>query len=132
MSLPTSHLAYTDCFEALDAALEDSHGVRIPVDDLDRATHLRMRLHMARKVDRERNVELYSDPSHPLHGRSQYDRLVCRIKQDGNRLYLYIEQQPSLTSEMELLSEVNGSPVETVKYDEPKLKEVKMAVARRI
>lgn len=130
MSLPTSHLAYADCFEVLDAALEDTYGVRFPVDDQDKATHLRMRIHMARKIDRERNAELYPDPGHPLHGRSQYDKIVVRIKEDGNRLYIYLEQLESHADALEPLSEVvdNGKAL-------PKPKEfvsVGSKVVRRI
>ena len=116
MTIPTSALAYTDCYEAMDAALEDSHGVRIPVDDMDAATFFRMRVHQARKLARERNAQVY-DKGHPLYASSEYDKLVCRIRKSNDQMYLYIEQIPSLSGKIEPLSEIEEP--EEVPEEEP-------------
>lgn len=101
MSLPTSTLAYSQCYEVLDLALKDSLGIRMRVDrkpspqeNLDAAMNFRMRCHQARKLDRDRNAEVYPDPEHPLHGRSAYDVLIIRdpkVTHDGD-VYLVIER----------------------------------------
>jgi hypothetical protein len=82
MSFPTSTIAYTDCYEAFDRALDHPRGIKVPTRTSADAERLRMRMHQARKLAREANTKIYPDPEHPLHGRSPYDALVVRI--DGN------------------------------------------------
>lgn len=79
MATSSSRLAYEDCFEALDRALASAKGIRMTVADENSAVHMKNRLHYARKLDRDSNAETY-DPGHPLHGTSQYDALVIRLR----------------------------------------------------
>ncbi|MDE2107155.1 MAG: hypothetical protein KGL39_58660, partial [Patescibacteria group bacterium] len=94
MSLPTSTLAYSQCYDVLDKALEDPLGVRMRMPSLTVALHFRMRCHQARKLDREKNADIYPDADNPLHGRSAYDVLIIRdprMATDGT-VYLVIER----------------------------------------
>lgn len=91
MSASTSRLSYEDCFELLDMVLEKNK--RIPFASQGDARHFRLRLHMARKVDRKENMLTYADnEDHPLYGRSVYDNIVVRLVQDGNKWWLYIKK----------------------------------------
>lgn len=122
MPLPTSYLAYSDCFAALDKALEDSRGGRIPLPDEDAAMHLRMRMNYARKLDREKNAELY-DPDHPLHGRSEYDKLYARINSHNGKVYLYLLRREAipveLLTEVEAEAEIEADPPTPPPADKP-------------
>lgn len=80
MSLSNSRLAYTAEYSLLDRAVEAERGIRIEVPSIDAAYYLRMRIHHARSIDRADNKNTYQDQQHPLHGRSPYDILVCRIE----------------------------------------------------
>jgi len=118
MTLPTSRLAYHDCFEAMDAALADPRGARIKTPD---AGHLRMRMHQGRNLDRKENAQTYEE-GHPLHGRSIYDKLVLRVKIIKSETYLYIEQI-KLNGEIESLANVTDDepdPPMTLSYESPK------------
>lgn len=114
MSLSNSPLAYADCFEVLDAALADSEGVRVQAESRDVAVFMRMRLHKARTVDRDRNAATYPD-DHPMYGRSAYDALICRIKcsKDKTKWYVNIEKI-AMDMPMEALSEVEDDDTESV------------------
>lgn len=105
MTISTSHLAYGDCYEAMDRALTNSRGVRVAVADMDAATFLRMRMHQARVIDRRRKTEIYPEPDHPLHGASPYDKLVVRLRNEDGRTWVYIEQVSGLSNEIEPLGE---------------------------
>lgn len=91
MATSNSRLAYEDCFEALDRALASSRGVRITVESEGAAYHLRNRLNAARTKDREANAETYDD-EHPLHGSSQYDSLVIKLRLAGEKPVILIEK----------------------------------------
>jgi len=91
MPTSSSRLAYEDCFEILDMAIDDDAGARIKVADKRDAISLRVRLHTARRIDREQNMLTYQE-DHPLHGKSAYDRLVIRIKELEEAYYLYLEK----------------------------------------
>lgn len=112
MSLPTSTLAYSQCYDVLDKALEDSLGVRMKMTSLPSAQHFRMRCHQARKLDRDKNAEIYPETDHPLHGRSAYDVLIIRdpkVATDG-QVYLVIERSDIA---------IDGSSVEALSEAEP-------------
>lgn len=111
MTISTSPLSYTDCYEALDKALDDERGVRVGVESLKSAQFLRMRLNQARSINRDENSRTY-EPGHPLHGRSAYDRLMVRIKERGERTYVYIEQVANFTRVIESLSEIEPEEIE--------------------
>lgn len=67
--------SYRDCYGILDRAIEAERGTRIRCALQADATKLRARLNQARILHRKMNTGIYSDPSHPMHGRSEYDEL---------------------------------------------------------
>lgn len=91
MSLSNSRLAYTDCYEFLDAAIADPQGVRMKLP-YNQAVHFRMRCNHARSIDRRENTLTYPE-DHPLYGRSEYDRvrinLIQRIENGAHVGYVY-------------------------------------------
>ncbi len=91
MSLSTSRLAYTDCYELLDRAVEDTRGIRASVPTQAAATHLRMRIHQARAIDRSENAKTYA-VDHPMHGRSPYDIFTVRIEESPACFWLYLDR----------------------------------------
>lgn len=108
MTLPTHRVSYQVEYDILDKALADEVGARIRMPSIEAATHLRARIHQARKIDRVENREVYEE-GHPMHGQSQYDKLVCRLRQTEGNVYLYIEQRNAESFEVEPLSE-NDEP----------------------
>jgi hypothetical protein len=84
-----SFQAHEDCFEVLDRALESDTGVRAMMDDKGAAIHYRMRLHYARKLDRERSTEAHPT-DHPDYGKSVYDNLVVSVREENNTWWIYI------------------------------------------
>lgn len=121
MSAPTTRMAYTDCYDIYDQALEHPHGIRMRLVDYDKANHLRMRLHQARKIDREDNARQY-EPGQPLYGSSVYDALQIRIRTDtDNCTWLYIEPRTAdIIGEIEPLSQVEA-PLWLEQNSPPKL-----------
>lgn len=118
MSISSSPLSYTDCYEALDRALDDEKGVRVGVESIKSAQFLRMRLNQARSINRDENQRTY-EPGHPLYGRSAYDRLMVRIKERGDKVYVYIEQVANFTRVIESLSEIEPEVEGTEEVEEP-------------
>src|SRR6267154_6029802 len=112
MTISNSPLSYSDCYERMDVALADAKGCRFRINKptfdtaYAEATFLRMRMHQARKLDRDRNAKIYPDPSHPMHNGSMYDQLTLRIKSVDGAVYLYMEKTMVDVSDSELLSEV--------------------------
>jgi hypothetical protein len=126
MSLSTSRLAYTDCYDVFDAALQDTLGVRVKVGSYNEAVRLRVRLHYARNLEREENATLYQ-PGAPLYGRSIYDTLIVRIKEEDSNHYVYVEQVKSPTEieglggpKPELLIEAEAEEVKVDELPTPK------------
>ncbi len=98
MSISTSRASYLDCYQYYDQALEEERGIRIQVQSYDYACHLRQRLHMARKIRREDNAEIYPDADHPMHGASPYDIVVVKIKtEDDGKVFVILEKIMLLT-----------------------------------
>lgn len=91
MATSTSRLSYGDCFEILDKALENKKGIKFQIPDYGAGNHLRVRLHSARKINREDNQVIYQ-PDHQLYGRSIYDPLVCRMRKEKGIWFMYIER----------------------------------------
>lgn len=113
MTLPESQRAYDDCFQAMDAALEDTEGVRVRMDSLDAATFFRMRCHKARSIDRKNNARTY-EQGHPMHGCSAYDCLIFLAPRiiDGHA-YLYIKKNDKVPGSIEPLSGQARLPLES-------------------
>ncbi len=113
MSLPTSLQSFQDCLDAYDEALKDPLGVRIRVADHDAAIHLRMRLHQARKLDRQNNALGY-EPGHQMHAASIYDPLAVRIRETKSGIYVYIQPINLDKASVQALSEIEDeAPINT-------------------
>lgn len=110
MTVSNSLLSYQDCFELLDRAIEDKVGARYQVRDHDAAINLRSRIHYARKLDRNKNAQIF-DAGHPMHGCSQYDALTVRIRFVSEDCYVYLERTDRVQGEIEALSEVPEPPL---------------------
>lgn len=82
--------------------------------DRESALHFRSRCHYARKLHREKNKEVYADPTHPQHGCSLYDELVLKERPDGDGWYIYLVRAKVGSIEVEPLS---GAP--KVEYQPP-------------
>src|SRR6266702_8822129 len=79
MPTSTSRLAYGDCYDLLDKAVEDAKGMRVRFSTFAGAQAFRMRMYAARSVDREDNKGIYPK-DHPMHGRSPYDVLLMSVR----------------------------------------------------
>lgn len=129
MSISTSRGSYRDCYEYYDQALEQDRGIRIQVANYDYACHLRQRLHMARKIRREDNCEIYPEPDHPMHGASPYDHVVVKINTDPDgKTYVLLEKIVMLTRieplplEDDMLALEDPTPRQ-IEHDPPKMLE---------
>lgn len=112
MTAPTTRLSYGDAYEALDLAKDDAKGIRLKQKDYAAACTFRSRIHYARQIDRRDNLEIY-EPSDPLYGRSVYDTLVVRIKQDTEEAWwVYIEHATLKHVVIESLSEGEADAAE--------------------
>ena|ERR1700732_3609935 len=83
MVTSSSPLAFSDCYTTLDRALASPSGIRLRFASEGDARHFRTRLHSARKLHRQGNAEVYDDPTHPMHGCSEYDALTVKMRR-GN------------------------------------------------
>ncbi len=91
MTAPTTRLSYSDAYDAFDRAKDDPKGIRLRFDNLAAAQTFRSRLHNARSNDRRDNTTIY-ELGDPLYGRSVYDTLIVRIKEDvEKKFWVYIE-----------------------------------------
>lgn len=107
MATSPSRLSYSDAFDILDEALNNSKGIRVEVPDDGAGMHLRVRLHSARMIDRKDNLSEYPE-GHKLHGRSIYDQLVCRVRKQNERWWLYIERFSTNNLNIQPLGEPDG------------------------
>ena len=98
--------SYDDCFRIMQAAIEDELGARIACIDEGEATWLRLRYNKARAVHRKQNAQVYASPEHPLHGRSEYDGLIFRVKEVEGKWYVYLEVGAGRAEGFELLSQL--------------------------
>lgn len=91
MTTTNSRLAYVDCYDVFDRALSQEKGIRIKFSNADDAWRFRFRLNTARRVDRQDNRMTYEE-DHPMHGRSAYDVLTVRIRQEKGFFYVRLEK----------------------------------------
>jgi hypothetical protein len=103
MVTSTSRLAFADCYDLLDKALEAPDGIRFAVSDIGLANQFRVRLHTARRINREDNKDTY-DKDHPLYGRSIYDTLVVRIREIEGKVFVYITKVDATKLNIEVLN----------------------------
>lgn len=109
MTASTSRLSYQDCFDVLDQALEDTKGARVKFEGYSSASYFRSRLHNARQIDRKDNRDIHSeDMTHPMFGRSVYDKLIVRIVPETEFHWVYIEHSSIDRLEVESLSQAEG------------------------
>lgn len=112
MTASPSRLAYADCQEVFDTALDDPLGIRIPFDSVGAAQNFRMRLHKFRMIDREDNARTY-DRHHAMYGRSTYDVIRATIMDENGLWYLYLEPVVDASRlVIERLSEIGPRTVE--------------------
>lgn len=90
MSLPNTLLAFQDCMQVYEKALEDEAGVRVKLPGYEECARFRLRMNYARKLHRDQNGAVYP-VEHPMHGRSPYDGLQIRIKRGGDDFFIYVE-----------------------------------------
>lgn len=109
MSLIYSRSAYGDCYEVFDKAMEDQEGVRVKMPDYNAAVFFRMRMHQARKINRDDSKRIY-DAQSPMFNASTYDKLVVRIKSDGDNWFVYVEHGGIDLGLIEPLSGVEALP----------------------
>ncbi len=82
MSLTSQPAAYLDCYKLFADAADSPAGVRTPFPTEDRAKHFQLRMHQARKIQRDQSRRIYPATS-PLHDTSEYDSLQVQIRPDG-------------------------------------------------
>lgn len=104
MVASTSRLSYSAEYDLLDQAIADGKGIKIKFTDLGEAMHFRSRVHTARTIDRRDNAETYGE-EHPLYGRSVYDEVICKIRQEGEGYVLIMEISTARKFDVESLKE---------------------------
>ena len=109
MSLPNSLLAYADCLEVLDKAVEDSTGIRVGFKTRDEATVFRMRIHQARKLQRQENALAY-EVGDKMYGKSPYDAIKVTLRSLKSGHYVYFEHRIIHESMVESLAGVEDEP----------------------
>ena len=118
MTISKSRGSYTDCMDIMDQALEDDRGIRIAQRDFDSANFLRMRVHMARSLDRKTNREIYPVDDFK-HNTSVYDPLYCQIRCIAGQWFLYISKRfidAKLIEKLSTLPEIEFDPAPQVEY----------------
>lgn len=109
MVTSSSRLAYSDCFDLMNKAIADPKGIKIKFAAGEDAWHFRIRLHTARKIDRNDNKVTYPE-NHAMWGRSVYDHLTMRIRKSGDFAWLRLERIDTREFEVESLSEPETEP----------------------
>lgn len=109
MTTPTSRGAYGPYFDALDKALEEKTGIRIKCQTQGDANQYRVRLHTARTLDRQLNRES-REISDPYYGTSDYDKLIVRVRPNGDGTWWVYIQRNAIVGEIEVLPEWYGIP----------------------
>jgi hypothetical protein len=81
MTFSTSLLAYADCKQVLDQALQSKRGIRLEFKNVKNARYFVARCNAFRVLDRKENIKLYPE-THTMCGKSAYD--VLRISAREN------------------------------------------------
>lgn len=106
MPLPNTIDSYTPELDIFEKALDDPKGARVCYADYNLAHQGRSRFQQARALDRAQNRRIY-DKTDRLYGKSVYDVLVCRIREDDSgEWWVYIERHGREILAVEPLSEV--------------------------
>lgn len=104
MGTSQSLLAYEDCIDYMQQALDDEKGIRLEFATHEEAMQYRLRLNAARNAVRRNNAQIYPDPAHQYHLKSHYDALVFRLKRIDGRFWIYLETSPYEIKSVESLS----------------------------
>ena len=92
MTMSKSRLAYRQEYDLMDTAMKTDKGSRTHIGSREAAKTYQLRLNMARQLDRKLNREAFPE-GHLLHGASEYDELVFRIKIDtDDEWWVYLEK----------------------------------------
>ena len=105
MTLPNSILAFDDCIKMMDEALADESGIRVSVESYNEAIYLRNRINYARRLHRQENEKVYP-PDHVMHGKSDYDRLIIRVRNISGYFYVDLERNDEIRHSFQKLSEI--------------------------
>jgi len=111
MSLNDSRMAYENEYDVMDKALPS--GVRVGFSEEGQAINFRMRLNYARVLDRRFNKGRYPI-DHPMHGRSEYDALTTRLREQGGRYWVYVERKPTIEIIEEIPEDDKAEPIKQV------------------
>src|SRR5258708_10661161 len=121
MALSNAIMAYQDCKEFLERAIDEEEGARIPFRPEREAEYWRMRCNQFRSLDRRQNQMVF-ELGHKMHGQSEYDGLTMVIKQsqDGY-VWVYAEKRVLEPGLIENLSGIKDVP--RLKADEVRMLE---------
>lgn len=81
-----SHLAISQFRSIFEKAMSAERGIRISCGSHGEAVKLRVNLNRFRKQDRDMNSKVYSDPSDPRHGISDYDVFELVIPKENDKV----------------------------------------------
>lgn len=126
MTASQSLLAFADCRDLFDRALESDKGIRVKCASDGAAWHLRLRMHNFRRLDRKANCATYAD-DHPMYGKSVYDPIIVTKRLiDGNfwivceRLDKRVYEIEAITGTPEPIPVISIHPPETLQIEGPK------------
>lgn len=92
MTMSTSRLSYENEYKLMQQAVDAEKGVRTWIGTREAANTYRLKLNMARQLDRSLNKDVYPE-GHRLHGGSEYDELVFVIREDTEgEWWVYLEK----------------------------------------
>lgn len=128
MTTPRTRQAYLAIYEIFDQALASEAGIRMTVESEAAATHLRLRMHAGRAVDREYNASIYEQGDN-LWWASIYDVLEIRIRAvgppDGEYHVLIEPRIPKLIGKIEAIT---PNPKDT-EWRQPSLRQIDTTLA---
>lgn len=112
MPTSTSRLAYPDCEEFLNKALEDGKGVRLPFLVEGHARQFLVRCNTFRSICRSDNMRIHRDNrDHPMYGRCEYDVIALSVvpTEDRSDWFVYARIYALNEADVESLSEIEGN-----------------------
>lgn len=86
MSLPNTIASYEDCFSLFARAANKPKGSRALIGNFGDAKHFQMRMHQARKLQREETCRMYETTA-PQYNKSEFDSLMVTLRIDGDGLW---------------------------------------------
>ena len=102
MITPVSRLAYADCYDLLDRAIESPRGIQRLFADRGQAMNFRVRVQKARDYDRQQSMRVY-DPDNPLYGQTIYAQITIRMPRfDEERGKWVVKLERNLIENMEI------------------------------